>query len=93
MARHPGLAVQQLLGEFSVSSEGRQPPLHRPPSKRSAGDGRFPDPCPPARARPAPGLTCGLLQKSLPVSNGLVHILLPVHNFLVQSLDRKVNWS
>lgn len=40
-----------------------------------------------------PGITCGLLQESLPISDGLIHILLPVHNFLVQSLDRKPNWS
>lgn len=43
------------------------------------------------RGCPAICVTCGLLQKSLPVSNGLVHVLLPVHNFLIQSLERKVN--
>lgn len=61
MAWHPGLAVQQLLGEFPSSSEGRQPPLHRPPSGE-----HFPDPIRACPARPAPALPVVCLRRACP---------------------------
>lgn len=59
------------------------------PREDDVEDGGLPGPPTLARACPNLRVTCGLLQKSLPVSNGLVHILFPVHDLLIQSLERK----
>lgn len=79
-----------------IKPEGEQPSPeqriaaeHGHPREDDVEDGGLPGPPTSARACPDLRVTCGLLQKSLPVSNGLVHILLPVHNLLVQSLERK----
>lgn len=90
------------ISKGKLRPEGEQPPPNNVTLQSMGWVGFQEDhvedrglPRPPAWARVCPALrvTCGLLQKSLPISDGLVHILLPVHNFLIQSLERKANWG